>query len=152
MYLSAVLRHESSPSTHPHAFHGELTEFLRVHLGRGPGMLWPEHEDGDPADWDRPWADRLAADLTHLLRLPVRHVPDPDVPDPRTPTHHLLILQATGASLWHLWPAAGADARPQSLRLRVGEALYVPADCPAAVEHRPTARHLSFALSTALPG
>lgn len=149
MCLGAAEQQESPPQGQPDGFQGELARFLRGHLGCGPGLLWPEQEDGDPADWDRPWADRLAAGLTRLLGRPVHHVPGglaryvtagPDA------QHDLLVLQAAGGSSWSLFPPDGPDAPPRTLRLRGGEALYVPAGCPAAVRQRATARHLRFVI------
>lgn len=147
--LGAAVQQECPPQGQPDGFQRELARFLRGHLGCGPGLLWPEHEDGDPADWDRPWADRLAAGLTRLLGRPVHHVPGTAARDTRD---DLLVLQATGGSGWQLRRPGTAAAGPRPLRLRGGEALYVPAGCPAAVQQKATARHLRFVIGADSPG
>ncbi|MCC0100173.1 hypothetical protein K7B10_36405 [Streptomyces flavotricini] len=138
----------SDPHT-PHEWDGdqlrELALFVRTHSGKGPGILWPEH--ADPDDWRRS-PETLAAGITLLLGRPVtvRSGPSPTAPN----TADLLVLQQTGSSRWRLG-AAGIRTTAQDLRLRSGEALFIPGGYTARVEQTASSGLLCLTIGTATP-
>ncbi|MER5374846.1 hypothetical protein [Streptomyces sp. NPDC002553] len=111
----------------------EVALFVALHLGRAPGVLWPEHDHpivgdgeglgevdgGDPAA--TPALDALAAQITAATGLAARPAPA------GVPPGHLLVHQIAGAATWTI-VGTGGDGRDASLRyrLRAGEVLYVP--------------------------
>ncbi|MFJ8390698.1 hypothetical protein ACIQ9Q_40685 [Streptomyces sp. NPDC094438] len=112
-----------------------MAQFLAVHHGQGPGILWPEH--GHPAH-DGPDATTVleaeTRDLEHLTGLPVA-VERYQAADEGTrllsagSSEHLLVHQASGAGSWRLRAGAGTAAEQFfSCRLRSGEMLYIPPD------------------------
>ncbi|MFC5955322.1 hypothetical protein ACFP51_12750 [Streptomyces pratens] len=121
----------------------ELAVFLTLHLGRAPGVLWPEHDH--PAFDERPGADRapegtstpdtLAAGIAAATGMAARLVAA------GMPPGHLLVHQIEGAASWSL---AGTrdDGGGTSLRyrLRAGEVLYVPDGWSRTAEPTPDAR------------
>ncbi|WP_329214353.1 hypothetical protein OG352_03940 [Streptomyces sp. NBC_01485] len=119
------------PADPAEAYLREVALFVALHLGRAPGVLWPEHDhpllgDGDGADDGEdpaatPDLDALAAQIAAATRLPARPAPV------GVPPGHLLVHQIAGAATWNI-AGAGADGQGASLRyrLRVGEVLYVP--------------------------
>lgn len=126
----------------------EVALFLSVHLGRAPGVLWPEHDhpvfgdDGDGAGPDEAAGpggsgaratrlDRFNAELGTLTGLSVRavgvHAEAGDAGDPGrrgagpdavSDRDHLLIHQMTGAGTWRL-AGSGEDGRPGAFQCRL---------------------------------
>ncbi|MFJ9737034.1 hypothetical protein [Streptomyces sp. NPDC101166] len=125
----------------------EVALFVALHLGRAPGVLWPEHDhpllgdgDGDGADDGgepaaTPDLDALAAQITAVTGLAARPAPV------GVPPGHLLVHQIAGAATWNI-VGAGDDGRDASLRyrLRAGEVLYVPDGWARAAEPAAGAR------------
>lgn len=115
----------------------EVALFVALHLGRAPGVLWPEHDhpllgdgdgdgDGDGADDGTapaatPDLDALAAQIAAATGLAARPAPV------GVPPGHLLVHQIAGAATWNI-VGTGDDGQDASLRyrLRAGEVLYVP--------------------------
>ncbi|MEU0677208.1 hypothetical protein ABZ330_30765 [Streptomyces sp. NPDC006172] len=117
----------------------EVALFVALHLGRAPGVLWPEHDhpllgdgDGDgegdsedDGDGEGPAAtpdlDELAVQIAAATGLAVRPAPV------GVPPGHLLVHQIAGAATWNI-VGADEDGQDASLRyrLRAGEVLYVP--------------------------
>lgn len=149
----------------------EVVLFLSVHVGRAPGVLWPEHDHpafGDDADCSGPGGsaahaarlDRFTAELGTLTGLSVRtvsvHAESGGAGDPGRPVvragavsdrDHLLIHQVTGAGTWRL-AGSREDGRPGAFRCRLlpGEVLYVPAGWSHRAECTPRARYAVIAL------
>lgn len=146
----------------------EVALFLSVHVGRAPGVLWPEHDHpafGDgadaggrgPADFAGPGGsgvhaarlDRFTAELGTLTGLSVRtvSVPPESPPGAVSDRDHLLIHQMGGAGTWRL-AGPGEDGRPGAFRCRLlpGEVLYVPAGWSHRAECTPRARYAVIAL------
>ncbi|MFF3847784.1 hypothetical protein [Streptomyces sp. NPDC002328] len=141
----------------------EVALFVALHLGRAPGVLWPEHDhpllgdgDGDGAgvgagvgsdhgtnggtdDGATPTAtpdlDALAAQIAAATGLAARPAPV------GVPPGHLLVHQIAGAATWNI-AGAGDDGQDASLRyrLRAGEVLYVPAGWARTAEPAAGAR------------
>lgn len=139
------------PVDEPAALHlRELGLFLSVHLGRAPGILWPEHDHPalveGPGECDPELITAqlglLTAGLGCLTGLSARTVAVDTADDEGDAAHavrpavdtgdHLLVHQITGAATWRLSrtrTAADTEPGPTSFacRLRPGEVLYVPA-------------------------
>ncbi|MFD4791564.1 hypothetical protein ACFWN1_31905 [Streptomyces sp. NPDC058459] len=145
----------------------EVALFVALHLGRAPGVLWPEHDhpllsgdaggddcdgcDGGDGDGGVGGAGRDAADVTDPVATPDLDAlaaqiaaatglvarPAPD----GAPLGHLLVHQVAGAASWTI---AGADSDGQDAslryRLRAGEVLYVPEGWARTVEAASGAR------------
>ncbi|MFE2551961.1 hypothetical protein ACFXGI_25905 [Streptomyces sp. NPDC059355] len=133
----------------PHEWDGdqlrELALFVRTHSGKGPGVLWPEH--ADPDDWRRS-PETLAVGITLHLGRPVAVRPGPSPAAPST--EDLLVLQQAGSSRWQLG-TAGIPATAQDLRLRSGEALFIPGEYTARVERTASSGFLCLTIGTATP-
>ncbi|WP_055527387.1 hypothetical protein [Streptomyces graminilatus] len=139
-----------SPADPSAAYFREVAQFVALHLGRAPGVLWPEHDhpplgdgadDGeDPAaapDLDA-FAARIAA-ATGLAAGPGRV---------GAPPGHLLVHQIAGAATWDI-TGVGGDGQGASLRyrLRAGEVLYVPDGWSRTAEPARDARWAVFVLA-----
>ncbi|MFF4935247.1 hypothetical protein ACFY2H_41405 [Streptomyces griseofuscus] len=124
----------------------EVALFVALHLGRAPGVLWPECDhpllgDGGDGAAGAERTDALAAspDVTVLAAQIAATTGLAARPAPAgTPPGHLLVHQFAGAATWTVAGPAG-DGRDASLRyrLRAGEVLYVPDGWSRAAE--PTA-------------
>ncbi|MEV6957351.1 hypothetical protein [Streptomyces sp. NPDC051183] len=120
----------------------ELAVFVRAHSEQGPGILWPDHAapdgwGGDPGG--------LAARLALLLDRAVA-VAGPDSLVSPCP-EDLLVLQQAGGSGWHLSAPCRPGAAPEALRLRTGEALFVPRGYTVRVERTGSARLLCLTIA-----
>ncbi|MET9934184.1 MULTISPECIES: hypothetical protein [unclassified Streptomyces] len=124
----------------------EVALFVALHLGRAPGVLWPEHDHplvGDEAEDAEDTADDavgpdvelLAAQIAAATGLVARPAPV------GVPHGHLLVHQMAGATTWSV-VGSGEDGRDASLRyrLRAGEVLYVPDGWARTAEPTPVAR------------
>ncbi|MGW7192061.1 hypothetical protein [Streptomyces sp. NPDC054838] len=149
----------------PAALHlRELGLFLSVHLGRAPGILWPEYDHpalvegagaGDP-ELTAAQLGLLTAGLGCLTGLSACTVAVDTADGGEDTAHgvrpgadggdHLLVHQIAGAATWRLSrtrTAAGAEPGPTSFacRLRPGEVLYVPAHWSRRAEFTGGARY-----------
>ncbi|MER7850511.1 hypothetical protein ABTZ03_42025 [Kitasatospora sp. NPDC096077] len=138
------------PEPEGHAFLRELLFFLQAHRHRDVGLLWPQAAPpGSGRDTAGEGWSRLAAELAEGLRCPVRVLPGRRAaPDRRVvaAATETLVVQVSGVSVWRLLDgrseaggheaggheAGGHEAgRPVvnglTVRLRAGEALYLPA-------------------------
>ncbi|MFJ4880436.1 hypothetical protein ACIP93_35215 [Streptomyces sp. NPDC088745] len=123
----------------------ELAVFVRAHSGKGAGILWPEH--AAPQDW-RGRPDGLAAGLALLLDRPVAAASCAAVPFPNP--DDVLVFQLRGSSGWQLTPpGTRAEASPRKLRLRTGEALFVPRGYFAQSEQTDSSRRLCLVVGAA---
>ncbi|MFD9306921.1 hypothetical protein ACFWCB_30355 [Streptomyces sp. NPDC060048] len=119
---------------------------MRTHSGKGPGILWPDHAVLDG------WCggpDDLAAGLALLLDREVTVGRPESVVSPCP--EDLLVLQQAGGSGWRITAPGRPVAVPEGLRLRTGEALFVPRGYTARVERAGSAR-LFCLLIAAGPG
>lgn len=118
----------------------EIALFLSVHLGRSPGLMWPEHEPAEPGDLEAylpaALAGRLGRPVTVLHHLAERGAAA------RT-AHDLLVCQLGGSSTWHIAPPTGAAL---TLRLQAGAVLYAPAGSICTPRHGSRSRVLPLAL------
>ncbi|GAA3190076.1 MULTISPECIES: hypothetical protein [Streptomyces] len=114
----------------------ELALFLSVHLGRTPGLLWPEAEHPaqgctDASPWDasdlRDLARHLAA-RTGLACSSEQFVSPPLGGHPRGGGGgDMLVHQLEGAGSWTTAAEAGGGSRSWlHWRLLPGEVLYIP--------------------------
>lgn len=136
-----------APEKPQEVFIQEIALFLSVHLGRSPGLLWPEHEPSAPYNAE----SALPAALAHHLGRDVTVLTDP-TGDPHRPhaaptAQDVLAYQLDGADTWHITPPAGS---PLTLRLRTGEMLYAPAGSHITTHPLPGSRTLLLALGPAL--
>lgn len=115
----------------------EIALFLSVHLGRSPGLMWPEHEPPEPGDLEA----FLPAALTGRLGRPVTVLPHPAERD--TVAHDLLVCQLGGSSTWHIAPPTGAAL---TLRLQAGSVLHAPAGSVCTPRHGSRSRVLPLAV------
>ncbi|MFI9063947.1 hypothetical protein ACIGQE_19010 [Streptomyces sp. NPDC053429] len=153
------------PEGEPAALHlRELGLFLSVHLGRAPGILWPEYDH--PALVEGPGAcdpelvnaqlGLLTTQLGCLTGLSARTVAVDTADGGGGATRavrpgagsgdHLLVHQIAGAGSWRLSrtrTTAAAEPGPTSFacRLRPGEVLYVPAHWSRRAEFTAGARY-----------
>ncbi|GHH85698.1 hypothetical protein GCM10018793_54730 [Streptomyces sulfonofaciens] len=136
----------------------ELALFVFAHLGRAPGILWPEHDH--PAL--RPQAGPeelalLAEGLSRATGLPVRTCRlEPVGAGLQTGSarRHCLFHQTAGTGKWWLLagPADSAGAGStafRTYRLRVSEILYVPVHWTWLVDLAPGGRLIHTCLGPA---
>ncbi|MEV7673171.1 hypothetical protein [Streptomyces sp. NPDC088752] len=124
----------------------EVALFVALHLGRAPGVLWPEHDhplvgDGAESGVADPDVELLAAQIAAATGLGARPAPA------GVPHGHLLVHQMAGATTWSV-VGSGEDGRDASLRyrLRAGEVLYVPDGWSRTAEPTPVARWTAVVL------
>ncbi|WP_051966953.1 hypothetical protein [Kitasatospora mediocidica] len=128
----------------------ELALFLSVHLDRGPGVLWPEHDHPALAAASPPdGAARLAADLGRWTGLPARTGIGLTGDGQQAAPAHLVIHQTSGAGVWHLRRGHGEAAESFRYRLRSGEVLYIPPRWAYRAELTPDARFIATLLDSA---
>lgn len=142
----------------------ELGLFLSVHLGRAPGILWPEYDHPalveGPGACEPELADSqlglLTAQLGCLTGLSARTLAVDTADGGEGAARavrpgdgggdHLLVHQIAGAGTWRLSrtrTAAATEPGPTSFacRLRPGEVLYVPAHWSRRAEFTAGARY-----------
>ncbi|MFJ1546624.1 hypothetical protein [Streptomyces sp. NPDC088246] len=122
----------------------ELLLFLSVHLGRAPGVMWPEHEHPAFESLQRPEVlDDLAAELGLRTGLVTSSRVSRTCEGARNPAAHLVIHQTEGAGSWRLrGDRADGGAGAFRHRLRSGEVLYIPARWSWTVELTPGAQYV----------
>ncbi|MFF2119204.1 hypothetical protein ACFVXH_17940 [Kitasatospora sp. NPDC058184] len=143
----------------------ELAAFLSARTGGGPAVLWTDYEPpvtGDPSTAEDTAA--LAAGLSALLGVTVRALPqdpaDPHAVQTRQAESELLVLQlssvteimvdastaptgTTGTNPGPTGSTAPTDAHrvPLAVRLRGGQALFVPCRSTCTLLPGPGSRH-----------
>lgn len=107
------------------AYLEEIAVFLAVHLGRGAGVLWPEHRhpvlNSAPDSSD---LARLSRELSQRTGLIVCSTLGAEGAE--TDREHTLVQQVAGGSTWLLTAVRGSGPRTVSLRLYPGDVLYIP--------------------------
>lgn len=117
----------------------EVVLFLRVHIDRTPGILWPafNHPVFD-FERDPTGMGMLERGLSARTGMPVSTAADSATPLGRltdTGVRHLLVHQCSGSSTWSVFPGMTRGTPPVlSYTLRRGEVLYAPPGRACSVE------------------
>ncbi|MFG2563754.1 hypothetical protein [Streptomyces sp. NPDC048496] len=134
----------------------ELAAFLSARSGGGPAILWTDYE---PPATDDPFMAQdtatLAARLSALLNRTVRALPQ-DPEDPHTSPmgqaqSELVVLQLFSATdILVGAPTDSTDVHrvPLAVRLRGGQALFVPCRSTCTLRPEPGSRHAVLQIST----
>jgi hypothetical protein len=123
----------------------EVALFLRVHLDRAPGVLWPyfDHPVFDP-EAGTAGMGLLARGLAALTGMPVSTVAasaERLACPADTGVWHMLVHQCSGRSQWSVFPGTAREAAPAlSYTLRSGEVLYAPPGRACSVQHSADSR------------
>ncbi|MFD8979900.1 hypothetical protein [Streptomyces sp. NPDC059564] len=148
----------------------ELAAFLSARSGGRPAVLWTDYEPpvtGDPLMAED--AAGLAAGLSALLGRTVRAIPqdpgDPHAARMRRAESELLVLQLSSAtdilvgapanpstSATGCADTADVHPAPVAVRLRGGQALFVPRRSTCTLRPEPGSRHAVLQIATPLAG